>query len=144
MESCDKLRPVPAVHERGLPRQESSHGCKLQNLEKRYINGQIYYYYDVEIQETNGVPVTLQSRQKCYQYLYNCNEYGCTDMKYDLGNSDWFRTTSLPAYGTLSTYGKPRYVYTICSNDIVTETFYGTDANGNAVTTYYQLPYSNK
>ena len=91
--------------------------------------GDTYYYYTSTISETNGIGVTINSRQKCY------NSVGCDPVKYNI--ADDYGTNYISPNGQIS--GPANYWFTEYSSDGVTETFLGTDDNGNPISTSYYM-----
>ena len=90
-----------------------------------------WWYYDTTLQELDGlVGITVDSRQKCYD---NANGYNCDPVKTDIAT--WYGTNYISPGNEIIRNND--WVFTDTLPMIVTETFNGTDDNGNFVTTNY-------
>ena len=83
--------------------------------------------YDLEINENGGVGVTLEKRTACFKYP----EPGECNDRYDA--VDKFGTNRVEAGSSITARGKS--VASAIHPNTFTETWYGTDDNGNAVQT---------
>lgn len=100
---------------------------------KQTSGGSTYYYYTLTIKETNGVGVTFNSRKKCTQKTPPSNCPVKTDISTYLG------TNYVSGKGTIIAPTTLTYFYTTASSDILYETIWGTDDNGNSVSVYYEI-----
>lgn len=88
-----------------------------------YDPSQDRWYYDLTITESNGVGVTLSHRIRCFQSI------GCESPKYDPVAK--FGTNRINPNGQVT--ANNRWFWTTYHPDKMTETWYGTDDNGNSV-----------
>jgi cysteine-rich repeat protein len=98
--------------------------------------GADWWYYDMTLAETSGLTgVSIDSRQRCYNSALSGNF--CDPLKTDI--TVWFGTNTIPSGGTINSINS-QYLWTDPSDTItLTETFYGTDDNGNSVQSSYSF-----
>ncbi len=93
-------------------------------INTRNENGITYYDYESTISEIGGkFGVTIDSRQKCYQ------SRGCDPMKTNIAQD--YGANYITSGNSIS--DPENYWYTDLNSETMTETFYGTDDNGNQV-----------
>jgi hypothetical protein len=95
-------------------------------------------YYDVTLSETSGnTGITVNNRQRCY----DSSSFGvyCDDIKTDISSK--FGTNYISQSGNI--ISNNRWVFTSASTLVVTETFSGTDDNGNSVSDSYSFTVNN-
>ena len=91
------------------------------------------YYYNTRISETNSVAVTFTQR---YRNFGPCGSYTSVD-EYKDGNYllTVFGSNTIPAGGSFTFQDEAVYIF--CTPVTLTETYSGTDANGNSVSTTF-------
>jgi len=112
---------------------------KTASLSASYVMGTIantgggtYYYYTSIISESAGVGVTIGSRQKCYVGTYTNK---CDAIKYNIATD--YGTNYISSNGQIS--DPINYFWTDEPAWTTTETFLGTDDNGNSVSASYSI-----
>jgi hypothetical protein len=110
--------------------------CKNCGSPPPGFGGGNWWYYDVTLSETSGnAGVTVGSRQKCY--IEPVASF-CDTVKTDIAT--WYGTNYIPAGGSIVRNND--WTWTEEASLTLTETFWGTDSNGNAVSRSYSFTVS--
>ena len=110
--------------------------CKNCGSAPPGFGGGDWWYYNVTLNETGGFAgINVSSRQKCYS---DPNSDDCDPVKTDI--ADKYGTNYISPGGQIMSNNE--WVWTTATPMTVTETFNGTDDNGNFVTANYTFTVS--